>query len=134
MINADNEAPIVYCPNNVPMMNVDPGVADAIVTWSPLPSANDTIDGVIAPSSIVCEVGPGNAVMSGDRFAVGTTTVTCRANDSVPLEGNCQFNITVVGKCCQSDLIKNIYFIMDILFICNFPQFKRNVNRYISSL
>ena len=105
---ADNEAPLVSCPNNVPAMNVDAGMAYAIITWSPLPSANDTVDGII--TTIVCNDGAGNVVMSGDRFAVGTTTVTCRANDSIPLEGSCQFNITVVGKCCQSDLIKNIYF------------------------
>ena len=79
------------------MMNVDPGMADAAVTWSPMPSANDTVDGVIAPSTIVCEVSPGNVVMSGDKFPVGTTTVTCRANDTALNEGSSQFNITVVG-------------------------------------
>ena len=73
VFNTDNEAPIVYSPNNVPAMNVDPGMADAIVTWSPMPSANDTVDGPIPPSTIVCEVSPGNVVMSGDRFLVGTT-------------------------------------------------------------
>ena len=92
-----NEPPIVYSPNNVPAMNVDPGMADAIVTWSPLPSANDTVDGPIPPSTIVCEVSPGNVVMSGDRFLVGTTTVTCRANDTALNEGSSQFNITVIG-------------------------------------
>ena len=72
-------------------------MADAIVTWSPMPSANDTVDGPIPPSTIVCEVGPGNVVMSGDRFLVGTTTVTCRANDTALNEGSSQFNITVIG-------------------------------------
>ena len=52
VFNTDNEPPIVYCPNNVPAMNVDPGMADAIVTWSPLPSANDTVDGPIPPATI----------------------------------------------------------------------------------
>ena len=78
-------------------MNVDPGMTDAIVTWSPLPSANDTVDGVIDPTTIVCEISPGNVVMSGDRFQVGTTTVTCRANDTALNEGSSQFNITVIG-------------------------------------
>ena len=78
-------------------MNVDPGMADAIVTWSPMPSANDTVDGVIDPTTIVCEVSPGNVVRSGDRFLVGTTTVTCRANDTALNEGSSQFNITVIG-------------------------------------
>ena len=91
-------------------MNVDPGMTDAIVTWSPLPSANDTVDGLIPPSTIVCEVGPGNVVMSGDRFPVGTTTVTCRANDTALNEGSSQFNITVVGRYCvyYNNSFKNI--------------------------
>ena len=63
-----------------------------------LPSANDTVDGVIDPTTIVCEVSPGNVVMSGDRFPVGTTTVTCTASDSVPNERSCEFNITVFGE------------------------------------
>ena len=94
----DDEPPVVTCPNNVTMMNVDAGMADASVTWSASPSAYDVIDGVITPTTIICEVSPGNAVMSMDRFPVGTTTVTCRANDTVPNEGSCQFYITVVGR------------------------------------
>ena len=77
------------------MMNVDAGMIDAVVTWSPLPSANDTVEGPII--IIICEASPGNVVMSGDRFPVGTSRVTCRANDTVPNEGSCQFNITVIG-------------------------------------
>ena len=46
-------------------------MADANVTWSPLPSANDTIEGVIDPTTIVCQDNSGSVVMSGDRFAVG---------------------------------------------------------------
>ena len=70
---------------------------DAGVTWSPLPTANDTVDGVIDPTTIVCDDGAGNVLMSGDRFRVGTTEVTCKASDSVPQEGSCKFNITVIG-------------------------------------
>ena len=88
------------------MMNVEMGMADTSITWSPLPSANDTVDGVIDPTTIVCHDGSGNVVMSGDRFVVGTTTVTCRANDSIPHEGSCQFNVTVVGRCHHSELNK----------------------------
>ena len=80
------------------MMNVDAGMIDANVTWLPSPSANDTVDGVIDPTTIVCYDGGSNVVMSGDRFRVGTTIVTCRANDSIPNEGSCQFNITVIGR------------------------------------
>ena len=78
-------------------MNVDPGMADASVTWSPLPSADDVVEGSILPANIICEDDSGNVVMSGDRFPVGTTTVTCRANDTALNEGSSQFTITVVG-------------------------------------
>ena len=78
-------------------MNVDPGMADAIVTWSPLPSAVDSVEGSILAANIICEDNSGNVVMSGERFPVGTTTVTCRANDTALNEGSGQFTITVVG-------------------------------------
>ena len=81
-------------------MNVDPGMVDASIIWSPSPTVNDTFDGVISPSTIMCDDGLGNAVMSGDRFLVGTTTVTCRANDTALNEGTCQFSITIVGRYC----------------------------------
>ena len=79
-------------------MNVDAGMAVANVTWSPLPSANDNVDGSILAANIICEDGSGTVVMSGDTYAVGLTSVTCRANDTALNEGSCEFNITVVGK------------------------------------
>ena len=79
-------------------MNVDAGMAVANVTWSPLPSANDTVDGAINATNIICEDGLGTVVMSGDTYAVGLTSVTCRANDTALNEGLCEFKITVVGK------------------------------------
>ena len=75
-------------------MTVESGMADANVTWSLLPTASDTVDGDI--TTIVCEDSLGNVVMSGDLYPVGTTTVTCRANDTALNEGSCEFNITVV--------------------------------------
>ena len=98
MRNADNEAPVVNCPASAPAMNVDLGMADAIVTWSPLPSANDTVDGPILSTNIVCDDGAGNVVMTGDGYPVGATTVTCKANDTALNEGSCEFNITVIGR------------------------------------
>ena len=74
-------------------------VAIAIVTWSPLPTANDTNGTVIDASTIVCEDSSRNIVMSGDPYPVGTTTVTCRANDILNVEGSCEFNITVGMYC-----------------------------------
>ena len=72
-------------------------MANASVTWIPLPTANDTVDGPINATSIVCSDDLGNVVESDDRFQVRLTTVTCRVNDSASLEGMCQFNITVEG-------------------------------------
>ena len=90
----------VYCPNDT-TVNVDPGTAMANVTWSPLPTANYTNGTVIDASTIVCEDSSRNVVMSGDLYPVGTTTVTCRANDtvSVNVTGSCEFNITVGMYC-----------------------------------
>ena len=96
------------------MKYVDPGMSDAAVTWSPLPSANDTVDGVINPTTIVCEDAAGNVVTSGDRFPVGTTTVTCRANDTALNEGSGQFNITVVGRYFM--LIHNCVSVLNICY------------------
>ena len=98
LLYADNEAPTVACPSTVASMNVDAGMPVANVTWSPLPSANDTVDGSILAANIMCENGSGTVVMSGDTYVVGLTSVTCRANDTALNEGSCEFNITVVGK------------------------------------
>ena len=94
--NADNEPPTVFCPSTV-SVNVDTGMENANVTWSPSPTANDTVDGVIDPATIVCEDSLGNVVMSDTLYSVGITNVTCKANDTALNEGSCEFNITVVG-------------------------------------
>ena len=78
-------------------MNVVPGTASSKVKWSAPPSANDTVDGDVT-ANVVCTDDMGNVVVSGDLYAVGLTTVTCRANDTALNEGSCEFNITVVGK------------------------------------
>ena len=72
-------------------------MAHAAVNWLS-PSALDAFEGAISAANIICEDEAGSAVMSGDRFPVGTTTVTCRANDTALNEGTGQFNITVVGR------------------------------------
>ena len=99
-INADTEPPAVTVPNIVPSINVDPGMPDAAVTWSPLPSATDVVEGVIPDANILCQDTAGNVVMSGGRYSVGTTTVTCTASDSVPNTASDQFTITVIGRYC----------------------------------
>ena len=72
-------------------------MTDGPAVWSPLPSAIDTVDGVINSTTIICEDNTGNVVVSGNSFAVGTTTVTCRVNDTSLNEGSSQFDITVLG-------------------------------------
>ena len=97
-LNTDNEPPVVTSPNTIPSVFVATGVTAASVTWPTSPSANDIVDGVIDPTTIVCKDTAGNVVMSGDSFPVGTTTVTCRANDIALNEGSSQFDITVEGR------------------------------------
>ena len=63
-------------------MNVDTEMANTSVTWSSTPSSVDIVDGVISASNIICENGASNVVMSNDSYGVGTTTVTCRVNDT----------------------------------------------------
>ena len=84
---------------------------DASVHWSPLPTALDAFEGTIPAANIVCEDEAGNVVVSGGRYRVGTTTVTCRANDTSLNEGSSQFNITVIGMCCLFVLIESILFL-----------------------
>ncbi len=94
----DDEAPIVTCPATV-SMNVDPGMANASVTWAPSPSAYDVVDAAVISSNITCVDSSDNAVMSSDSYAVGTTTVNCSVSDSAMNVGSCEFTITVVGRC-----------------------------------
>ena len=49
--------------------------------------------------------------MSNDSYGVGTTTVTCRVNDTALNTGSCQFNITVVGTCRYCLSVIYLFFI-----------------------
>ena len=91
----DNEAPTFTCPTAL-SMNVNHGTAVSTVTWSL--SASDTVDGDVTTYVVCKDDKMGNTVMSGDTYAVGLTTVTCKVNDTALNEGTCQFNITVIGK------------------------------------
>ena len=89
---------------------------NAAVMWSS--SAIDVVDGTIPPADIICQDDSGNVVMSGDSFPVGTTTVTCRANDTAQNEASTMFNITVVGTYCldvlllkKLSLVKIVYYL-----------------------
>ncbi|XP_033642906.1 uncharacterized protein LOC117302993 isoform X2 [Asterias rubens] len=91
----DNEAPIFTCPTAL-SMNVNHGTAVSTVTWSL--SASDTVDGDVTTYVVCKDDKMGNTVMSGDAYAVGLTTVTCKVNDTALNEGTCQFNITVIDN------------------------------------
>ena len=84
---------------------MDSGFANALITWSPQPSAYDIVDGLIDATTIVCKNDAGNVVMSGSSFPIGTTTVTCRAYDAALNEGSSQFDITIIGMCCLPSVL-----------------------------
>ena len=79
----DTTAPAISVPAN---MTVEATSASgAAVTFSA--SASDLVDGSITP---------GCTSTSGGTFALGTTTVTCKATDAAGNEGTGSFDITVV--------------------------------------
>ncbi|XP_022111982.1 uncharacterized protein LOC110991112 isoform X3 [Acanthaster planci] len=106
----DNEGPIVTCPSSV-TQNVETGKADAAVKWSPLPSAEDAVEGPVP--TVVCTDEGGKAAESGNRFPAGNTMVTCSAMDSVGNKGNCSFLIIILDNeapimTCPDDIVRNV--------------------------
>ena len=89
----DLESPLVTCPDTT-NANVDPGMADAAVDWSPPPLAVDAAEGVVKVRRYNED---DQVVQTGDRFQPGTTDVTCSASDSSGNENSCEFVITVTG-------------------------------------
>ncbi|XP_022107747.1 uncharacterized protein LOC110988496 isoform X2 [Acanthaster planci] len=90
----DMEAPTVTCPSNITGMGTDTGVRTAVVNWLLTPTAIDNVDSIDA-ANITCEDDSGNVVMSGGTYDLGTTTVTCKVNDTTLNEGSCQFTIGI---------------------------------------
>lgn len=84
------------------MVGLQPGMTDASVSWIPMPTANDTVDGPINYANIVCKNQANTNVLPTDRLPVGTTIVTCRASDMALNEGSCSFEITVAGRYRES--------------------------------
>ncbi len=70
-------------------------MADATVDWSPLPSAQDAVDGVL--HDVTCVNEAGEHVESGSRFSVGDSVTTCSASDKSGNEGRCGFSTNVTG-------------------------------------
>lgn len=67
------------------------GPNGAVVTFA-LPTATDAVDGPITP---VCVPAP------GATFAIGTTTVVCRATDAHGNSASASFSVTVTGAVAQ---------------------------------
>jgi len=94
----DCEAPALSgCPSDI-TEGLDPGQCTKVVDWTP-PTAVDNCDG---PVPVVCtaDLGSGPEVVTpGTAFPVGTTTVTCCAQDSAtPPNENCccPFTVTIL--------------------------------------
>ncbi|XP_022099124.1 mucin-4-like isoform X5 [Acanthaster planci] len=87
----DAEGPTVTCP----AVSIEDCTAgnSAVVDWLIQPSAVDAVEGPI--NTITCRDQDNTAVMSGGMYPVGTTTVTCTAQDSLANSGMCTFTITI---------------------------------------
>lgn len=84
-VQVTNTAPTVLVP---PTQSVEAnGPSGSTVTFSPAPSASDTIDGPLPVSCLPA---------SGSMFQLGTTTVTCTAVDSLGASAGASFTVSVV--------------------------------------
>jgi hypothetical protein len=84
-VTVTNSAPTVVVP---PTQTVEAnGPSGSTVTFSPAPSASDTIDGPLPVSCLPA---------SGSMFQLGTTTVTCTAVDSLGASAGASFTVSVV--------------------------------------
>lgn len=72
----DTTAPVITVPANVSTPATD--ASGAIVVFV-APSASDAVDGAVEVS---CVSAPTAGLVSGSKFPVGVTTITCNAQDS----------------------------------------------------
>ncbi|MCP3029451.1 HYR domain-containing protein, partial [Halobacillus sp. A5] len=94
----DTEPPMITCPDNITVL-VIPGETGAVVNY-PDPVVTDNCPGVISSCSPA----------SGSFFPVGTTEVTCTAEDASGNIAYCTFNIEVEivsQNILQLDLVLN---------------------------
>ena len=84
----DSTPPALVCPGNI-SVHSDPGCDGAVVTF-PDPLITDNCDP--APTLIAC------SPPSGSVFPIGTTQVTCTAQDACMNIGNCTFDVTVSNR------------------------------------
>jgi len=80
----DDEAPeIIPCPSNY-IVDTDPGLCEAVVTWTPFTYFENCGVPIVT-----------NSHNPGDAFPVGTTTVTYTATDASGNSSSCIFNVIV---------------------------------------
>ena len=89
VVVTDNGPPVVTVPSDI-VVSVDPGEADAVVSFST--SATDNVDGTLTPT---ISSSPTTGLDSGDAFPVGTTTMSVRAEDAAGNVTTDTFDITV---------------------------------------
>jgi len=80
----DNELPVLNCPGNV-TVGTDPGVCEAVVTWTAPTPIDNCPDAVLTSTA-----------NPGDTFPLGTTTVTYSVTDCGGNVTSCSFDVTVV--------------------------------------
>ena len=86
VIVEDNELPVVTCPSDI-LINTEPGMCSAVAEWTPpVPDPTDNCPNVVVVN------GTHN---SGDRFALGCTTVSYTIRDGSNNEVTCSFEVCV---------------------------------------
>jgi probable HAF family extracellular repeat protein len=81
----DNQGPVISgCPGDLTSY-ITPGSTSAVVTWT-MQIATDNCDGNVP---VVC------TPPSGSHFTVGSTSITCRANDTSGNNDSCSFSVNV---------------------------------------
>ena len=87
----DNEAPVISCPSDITVDESSSSANSANVSYSVTATDNS------GSSTVTCNP------PSGSSFAVGTTPVTCVAEDAAGNTDTCTFNVTVNQVGCDLD-------------------------------
>ena len=88
----DSEAPRISCTEDL-SVQTDEGKPSAMVLWE-APLASDNSGNV----SVTCDP------PTGTNFAIGQSTVTCKAIDGSGNTAPCSFQVNVTGKMCSQNL------------------------------
>ncbi len=97
----DTELPVITCPADI-IVDTDPGVCGAVVTWTPPVPTDNCPDELVESTNT-----------PGETFPVGTTTVTYTVTDCGGNVVTCSFDVTVNDTedptivNCPTDIIVN---------------------------